>query len=502
MSTSRIALSTCIKNRITQIVPWLMVLFIVVSCAEQPPAFQDEPLVRVRIMESQEELRLTASDGFILQINGQEVRAGSSLTVVVDGDAGALASVADNEGGRWQVREFRVESAGEEFLLEDVPYGVGWWWGGREHRTYEGQLHVYVDADSRLDAVLHLPMESYLKGVIPYEIGPESPLEALKAQAVAARAEIAQTMLTGKYRGTYHDVCADVECQVFAGNNRRSARSDSAVVLTRAEVLVYGTEVIDAYYASNCGGMSEVVEKVWPWRGGPKPYLISRFDGPEPSLEELHVQEVAAQAETAQTMLPGVRTRSEGGPTVVADVRHLEETGQNMSFGGYTQEEIGQNVPASVYPREDIDTWLDHPPASWCNPYVHTELPNWSKANFRWTREVTFSDFREGFAAVDSLQVLERGESGRIHRLAVWQQGSATELDFELAVRQMVHPPLRSSAFRWRETETGFIFEGAGWGHGVGMCQSGAVAQAIAGRNYAVILEHYFPGTRLHKMFE
>lgn len=467
MSTSRIALSTCIKNRITQILPWLMVLFIVVSCAEQPPAFQDEPLVRVRIMESQEELRLSASDGFILHIQGQEVRAGSSLTVVVDGDAGAMASVADNEGGRWQAREFRVGSAGEEFLLEDVPFGVGWWWGGREHRTYEGQLHVYVDADSRLDAVLHLPMETYLKGVIPYEIGPESPLEALKAQAVAARAEIAQTMLTGKYRGAYHDVCADVECQVFAGNNRRSARSDSAVVLTRAEVLVYGTEVIDAYYASNCGGMSEVVEKVWPWRGGPKPYLISRFDGPEPS---------------------GAHPRG--------------ETGQTISSGAYTLEETGQNVLVSAHTREDIDTWLDHPPASWCNPYLHTELPNWSKANFRWTREVTFSDFREDFDAVDSLQVIERGESGRIHRLAVWQQGTATELDFELAVRQMVHPPLRSSAFRWMHTDTGFVFEGAGWGHGVGMCQSGAVAQAIAGRDYAVILEHYFPGTRLHKIFE
>ena len=294
--------------------------------------------------------------------------------------------MTDRDGGSWQASELWLESVGQEFLVEDVPFGVGWWWGGREHRTYEGRLHVYVDSSGRLDAVLHLPMETYLKGVIPYEIGPESPLEALKAQAVAARSEI------------------------------------------------------------------------------------------------------AAQAETAQTMIPGVRTRAEGGTTVVADVRHLAENEQTMSSG--------------MHPREDIDTWLDYPPASWCNPYVHTELPNWSKANFRWTREVTFIDFREGFAAVDSLQVLERGESGRIHRLAVWQHGSATELDFELAVRQMVHPPLRSSAFRWRETETGFIFEGAGWGHGVGMCQSGAVAQALAGRDHAVILEHYFPGTRLHRMFE
>jgi SpoIID/LytB domain protein len=288
-----------------------------------------------------------------------------------------------------------------------------------------------------LDAVLHLPMETYLKGVIPYEIGPDSPLEALKAQAVAARSEIVQTMITGKYRGEHYDVCADVECQVFAGNIRRSARSDSAVVLTRGEVLLYESEVIDAYYASNCGGMSEVVEKVWPWRGGPKPYLIAQFDGPG-------------------------------------------------------------DAPAN--PQHEMDSWLDSPPESWCNPHVHTDLPSWSKANFRWTREVRWQDFSPGFDRVDSLVVAERGASGRIHRLHVWQAGKATELDFELAVRQMVHPPLRSSAFRWNQTETGIVFEGAGWGHGVGMCQSGAVAQALSGRTYETILSHYFPGTRLHSV--
>ncbi|MCC5926328.1 MAG: SpoIID/LytB domain-containing protein [Bacteroidetes bacterium] len=481
-------------RRFAHVPLWILALLVIASCAQKPPVFPDEPDIRVRILESQPHIHVESAYGFTLRADGEEIRTSSRLTIkavavdvegVVGGEGAALEAegavldaegaegdlsnethienrnpdaatshnpngnadpnrsaasllVTDRDGGIWQASELWLESVDPEFLVEDVPFGVGWWWGGREHRTYEGRLHVYVDASGRLDAVLHLPMETYLKGVIPYEIGPESPLEALKAQAVAARSEIVQTMVTGKYRGEFHDVCADVECQVFAGNIRRSARSDSAVVLTRAEVLVDGIDVIDAYYASNCGGMSEVVEKVWPWRGGPKSYLISRYDGVDPAPSD---------------------------------------------------------------PRIDIDAWLDNPPESWCNPHIHTELPSWSKANFRWTREMGPEDFSEGFQAVDSLQVVERGASGRIHRLIVWQEGRATELDFELAIRQMVHPPLRSSAFRWRQTGERFVFEGAGWGHGVGMCQSGALSQALTGRTYDVILEHYFPGTQLHRVF-
>ncbi|MCH8496606.1 MAG: SpoIID/LytB domain-containing protein [Balneolales bacterium] len=201
---------------------------------------------------------------------------------------------------------------------------------------------------------------------------------------------------------------------------------------------MYENEVIDAYYASNCGGMSEQVEKVWPWRSGPKPYLISQFDG------------------------------------------------------------VGTQ---SIDPQNDIDSWLNTEVLSWCNPNIHTELPDWSKANFRWEREVFPSDFVAGFAHVDSLRILERGASGRIHRLQAWQQGVATELDFELAIRQMNHPPLRSSAFTWTQTDSSFVFKGAGWGHGVGMCQSGAVARAISGIQHDDILAHYFPGTRLVAVF-
>lgn len=400
--------------------------------------FDEEPYVRVRIIESANKLTLNSENTIRARLSDRDASLSPPVTIsVINRNNNPLMQISTYDGDQYLASELLL-SPTSIFTIEDVPYGVGWWWGGVETRSYEGQLHVYIDSLYAIDAVLNLPMEEYLKGVIPYEIGPASPLEALMAQAIAARSEIVQTMITGKYRGVFHDVCADVECQVFAGNIRRSERSDSAVTLTRGQVLMFENEVIDAYYASNCGGMSEQVEKVWPWRGGPKPYLISQFDG------------------------------------------------------------VGtQNGD----PQNEIEFWLNTEVLSWCNPNIHTELPAWSKANFRWEREVFPSDFVAEFAQVDFLRILERGASGRIHRIQAWQRGVATELNFELAIRQMIHPPLRSSAFTWTQTDSSFVFIGAGWGHGVGMCQSGAVARAISGIQHDDILAHYFPGTRLVAFF-
>ena len=392
--------------------------------------FSEEPEVRV--------LLINTLSGFDLESNGKavisspdeeyEIPAGTEirfqqkkeeLLVYVDGEILAMDVFF----------QMKTDSS---FTIRDVPYGINWWWGGREDRIYQGELNIYSGDDENLKAVLHLSMERYMKGVVPYEIGPDSPLGALKAQSVAARTEIVQALLTGKYEGDQFDVCSEVECQVFAGDNRRSERSDSSVSLTRGEVLEFEGEVADAYYASNCGGKSERVEKVWPWRSGPKSYLVSRYDqADDPEMD----------------------------------------------------------------PQTETESWLEHPPASWCNPHIHTDLPEWSKANFRWEREVTDSDFISEFRGLDSLEIIERGESGRLHRIRAWKNGEAEKLDYELAIRQMVKPPLRSSAFVYNRTDTSWVFLGAGWGHGVGMCQSGAISQINSGYDYRQVLDHYFPGT-------
>ena len=465
-------------------------LLMMLTAACQPSTetrFDSEPEVRVLLINTLEGFELTASGpvtitdkstGAAIESDTGIADAGIRDNVLEDEDAASTPLVFRLDGDVITVTRAGEElvagrrlmlSAESEFIIADVPYGINWWWGGTEDRSYDGELHVHVNSGGDLEAVLHLPMEEYLKGVIPYEIGPESPLQALKAQAVAARAEIVQTLLTGKYQGEHHDVCAEVECQVFAGNHRRTARSDSAVTLTRGEVLMFGEEVIDAYYASNCGGMSERVEKVWPWRGGPKPYLIAL---PDTDRREIN---------------PGQNTRGSG-------------SGEN-SHAEHDSRASGRGADL-IDPQTDIVAWLDNPPESWCNPYIHTNLPGWSKANFRWERRIGDDEFEPEFRGLDSLEIVERGESGRLHRVRAWRGGEAQELDFELAIRQMVHPPLRSSAFTWSRVDGDWLFRGAGWGHGVGMCQSGAISQAWQGYGYDRILQHYFPGTRLERLYE
>lgn len=424
----------------------LLLLIAFSSCTPISDSFFDEePNVRVLLIHTldQIELRPSAKAVFFSKAEKHTVVPGLDDTYLLQRSRNGITVSRSDTGEEIFFADSLWFRSDEPFYILDVPYGIGWWWGGREDRIYEGKLHLYPNDKDALDAVLHLPLEACVKGVIPYEIGPDSPLEALKAQAVAARSEIAQALLTDKYRTATYDLCADVECQVFAGNARRSARSDSAVVLTQAQILMYGDEIADAYYASNCGGMSERVEKVWPWRSGPKPYIVASYD---------------------------------------------------------VEEEIKQ-ADLLIDPQTDIKKWLEHPPASWCNPDIHAVLPEWSRANFRWERVVMPEDFEKEFRGTDSLEVVERGESGRLHQVNVWKKGEKQVLDYELAIRQMIHPPLRSSAFIWSKTDTAWVFHGAGWGHGVGMCQSGAISQAHQGRDYVRILSHYFPGTRLQPLY-
>ncbi len=474
--------------------------------------FDAEPEVRVLLINTLDEFALTApgpvtitdqSTGAAIDSDTgiadpdirDEVRedahaAPTPLVFRLDGDA-----VTVTRGGKELIAgRWLTVATDTEFTIADVPYGINWWWGGTEDRIYEGELHVHVNGDGDLEAVLHLPMEEYLKGVIPYEIGPDSPLQALMAQAVAARAEIVQTLLTGKYQGEHHDVCAEVECQVFAGNHRRTARSDSAVTLTRGEVLMYGAEVIDAYYASNCGGMSERVEKVWPWRGGPKPYLVA--------LPDTDRREYYRDTNMRET---GGRETGSGETERVTENRepgHSDQPGERGHAHAYESGRASAGGMELIDPQADIVAWLDNPPESWCNPYIHTQLPEWSKANFRWERRVANDEFEPEFRGLDSLEIVERGESGRLHRIRAWRYGQAQELDYELAIRQMIHPPLRSSAFTWSREDNDWLFRGAGWGHGVGMCQSGAISQAWQGYGYDRILRHYFPGTRLERLYD
>ena len=338
----------------------------------------------------------------------------------------------------------RLEPMSPDSVMEikDVPYGVGWWWEGTQDRTYQGRLEVRPSKDGMLEVVLILPMEDYLMGVVPSEIGSDSPMEALKAQAVAARSEALLALQSGRYAGKYHDIGSDVDSQAYTGNVKRTEASDEAVRATRGLALYFEGRPLAAYYASSCGGHSEDIRNVWSHRSQERGYWnVARFDGD----------------------------------------------------GEY---------PYDLAKDEDLRRWLEADPDVHCNPSRYG-VPNWAAKYFRWGREITAERLtkwvckKKDVGRVIAIRVLKRGPSGRMIEIEFVGENGSYKEGPELPIRMVFEPPLKSAAFVVDTTgpehrPDSFVVRGAGWGHGVGMCQTGAIAMAREGRTFREILKHYY----------
>jgi SpoIID/LytB domain protein len=327
-------------------------------------------------------------------------------------------------------------------LVRQVPYGIGWWWEGKEDRRYEGEIRVRTLPSGRLSVIVCLPIERYLRGVVPFEIG-AAPLEALRAQTIAARSEAIAALRNRMYAGDGYDICGDVDCQVYGGTAKSTAEIENAIRTTSGLVLQAGGVPLNAYFASNCGGHSESVENVWPQRSGPRPYWSAHPDADSLVTESLRNEQV-------------------------------------------------------------LRGWLAKGPATFCNPVTNPGLPDWGRKYWRWKLTTPADSLglsangssRAGrIARIDSVR---RGDSGRIISAVFVGDRGSFRVSSELQFRQVWSPPLRSSCVVVdpegpADKPDRFIVTGAGWGHGVGMCQSGAVGMALAGRTAEQILRHYYP---------
>ena len=424
------------------------------SGSEGKPAKKfNNPPIRVLLINSVPEIHLVAHDSWnVKTLDGKDI-------ATLDKNTSATISLKDGNihiksaGKSAAVKGLVMESAAQQGILEikKVPYGVGWWWAGTEDRKYEGRFEIRPLEKGFLEVVVTLPMEDYLPGVVPSEIGPTSPHEALCAQAVAARSEALLALSTGKYAGAHHDIGSDVESQAFSGRTKAAPQSDEAVNATRGLAMVYNGTPIPAYYASSCGGHTEDIRNVWPDRAGEKSYWgAASFDG------------------------------------------------EGMFTHNLTKE-------------EDFRKWLEDDPEVYCNPKKF-KVPDWASKNFRWQRDISAEELTKWVSAkkdigrVTGIKAIRRGPSGRmIEAEFVGEKGSLT-VGPELAIRQVFDPPLKSAAFvvdieGSKDRPEKFIIKGAGWGHGVGMCQTGAIAMAHAGKNFRDILEHYYPSAIVQAMY-
>jgi SpoIID/LytB domain protein len=341
-----------------------------------------------------------------------------------------------------RVRAETLDRSG--FDVRQVEHDVGYKAHGLEDRSYRGALVFTVDAMGLLAVVNEVALEDLLKGLVPSEIFAAAPMEALKAQAVTARGEVLAKVGTRHLADPYL-LCSEQHCAVYKGRSGETPSTNAAVDATRGMAL-FSREgrLVDSVYSAVCGGHTEDNEVVW---GGLA----------DPSLR--------------------------GKPDLLEPV---------------ASPPVPQTDPAGFL-RADL-------PAA-CRKGRFAQ-----PGRYRWERRFSAAELDAllaplGVGSVRALRVVERGVSGRGVLLAVSGNEGATEVRGELNIRRALGM-LNSSLFVVsaerddQGTPRAWILRGGGWGHGVGMCQTGAIGRADAGHDYRAILRHYFNGAEVTRIYE
>lgn len=374
----------------------------------------------------------------------------------------------------------------DSFIITNVLIGIQFHWQRAEDQEFLGSMKL-VCADDDVVAINIIDIERYLISVISSEMSASGSLALLKAHAVASRswllaqldrarassnvarrveAESATERIRWYDREEHElfDVCADDHCQRYQGITRASTPAvRRAVEETCGVVLTYGGAICDARFSKCCGGVTEEFHNVW--EAIRIPYLSSVVDG-----------------------------NSEH------PVRALD-----------------------LHDERHADRWIRSVPPAYCNTSERTILSQVlvdydreTTAFYRWTVEYTQEHLAElihrrsgvDFGAIVSLQPVERGASGRLVRLRIRGTKRTMVIGKELEIRRTLSPShLYSSAFVVDALEprdgipSRFVLHGAGWGHGVGLCQIGAAVMGERGFSHEQILAHYFPSTKLDKLY-
>ncbi|MBF0544127.1 MAG: SpoIID/LytB domain-containing protein [Candidatus Riflebacteria bacterium] len=344
-----------------------------------------------------------------------------------------------------------VQAVGESFtlvpqqtvLLKKVEYAAGYPWHGFEDRSYRGKLTIRWGAHNALDCILNAPLEYVLSGIVPSEISSKAEVGAMQAQAVAARGDIL-SKIGHAHPGEGFDICSEQHCQVFGGET--SITGDIAKKILPTYGLIVSNPnglLVSTFYSSNCGGHSEANQVVWTPPADPA--LAGTWDTDSP-------------------------------PNL--DLSEEEQAGQFIKF----------------------------PPTCYCSD---TTVEGGDK--FRWQKSYSAADWKEvesniGVGRIRKITDLARGFSGRIYQMTVVGENGKKTLLKELNIRK-IFGSLKSSCFVsiFTYDDSGFIngglLKGAGFGHGVGMCQTGAQALAKRGWSFDKILSHYFLNTSLKKWY-
>jgi SpoIID/LytB domain protein len=370
----------------------------------------------------------------------------------------------------------------DSFDLFDVTIGIKFHWERKENQSFKGSLHFLCE-DDKLTAINVLKLEDYLASVISSEMKATSNMELLKAHAVISRSWLMAQVLKGETilasdqayqsvtenseelirwydREDHHnfDVCADDHCQRYQGITRQSNKAVlKAIEATKGIILTSDGEICDARFSKCCGGVSETFENVWEPKA--HKYLQAITDGEESDLK--------------------------------LDLRN----------------------------EVNAESWIQNSPDVFCNnsdkailSQVLNDYDMETPDFFRWEVRYTQDELSElvnrktgkDFGRILDLIPIERGLSGRIIKLKIIGEKLSFIIGKELEIRKVLSEShLYSSNFilEKENNSTDFVLKGAGWGHGVGLCQIGAAVMGAKGYSHKEILLHYFKDAELEKRY-
>lgn len=311
-------------------------------------------------------------------------------------------------------------------------------------RLYAGQMNLQPNAYGTYTLVNQVPLETYLRGVVPYEIGTSAPAASLEAQAILARTYVLRNLR--RFAIDDYELCADTHCQVYYGLNGVAPTTDRAIAATKGMVLTHQNQLVDALYSSTTGGVTASFSDVW--NGEDRPYLK---------------------------------------PVLDASMNIWDLSRQNLADENNFQKFISLQ---KGFNESDWDL-------------------------FRWRRETSIEDITKGLQKflqvkkspysklkkIEAMSVVKRSDSGRILELAVKSDIGVFTLHKD-EVRSAFAAPISTLFYlqplnKGKSSLWGYAFVGGGFGHGVGLSQTGAQNLAKLGWSSAKILQFYYPGTQI-----
>ncbi len=440
------------------------------------PVFENEPVISVGLMEKIDKACFETVGTF--QINDKVLSAGK-YNILCKENIITLVNPNGKETAVSKELVIKPDSLKESsFIINDIKIGIDFHWERILNQEFRGSLKIKAINSNSFTLINIIPLEAYLEAVICSEMSAESPIEFLKAHCTISRSWLLAQLNKKKYQDKQYaaeknadwtdsqkhrdfDVCADDHCQRYHGIKSINPSVKKALKETRGEVLMSEEEICDTRFSKCCGGITERFSTCWE--------------------------------DTDFTFLTPVMDCPENSPQ------------------------------ASPVNEKELYDFIISKPDAFCNlkdkKLLSRILPGFDQETdsfFRWTvnysqqklKKILLEKTRIDFGNIINLIPVLRGASGRIIKLKIIGQKKEIEIKKELEIRKALSKThLYSSAFvviPYGNEESfpgGFTLKGAGWGHGVGLCQIGAAAMAEKGYNYESILSHYFKNTLIKKIY-